>query len=683
MSVVHFNHPEMLFGLVLVPVLAVLFIRAGGKRRRAAAAFGIGASFVSRRREAVGCCLAVALSVLALARPAWTRKEQNLQHSGRDLVFVLDVSRSMLAEDLHPNRLESAKTAILDCVDMLAGDRVGLVLFAGSAEIRCPMTVDYDYFRMALRQATPESVTAGGTRIANALEKTAAKLIDPDKAGLQDVVLITDGEDMGNAGDEVEAARVLGDAGARLMAIGIGDRVRGGRIALDDEEEGGRRFLQYGNREVWTRLHSETLRSMAAAVPGGVYVEVADGPFDFRQIYRRVMKDAERAPTDRETMERYEERFPTFIAAAVLILLISHRWNLRAVQMLTFLLCIAGTVSASPERMFKAGNKAYGEGRYEDAVRAYQTSAMEMDGSAEVFYNLGTAEYRLARFEEAVFAFDAASSLADDDSLRARCWYNLANSLVQTALNLRAEEPQAAMEQCQRAALLYRQAFECSPDFDDAAFNLEVCQRLAAAIAEEVRNQQDQQQQQNELIRYIHDKLQEFIERQMKLIKEHDTGEAQQGLEGEVRDLADVIADSGLHADIPLPDGTTIPGPLMETFVHTGLAADAMAVPDQTRALAELVAALDAAPSVPDAQGESEDESEASDDDEKNYEQSDRDADLYDEADPFGDFSEYEDIRGVPPPNRTEADILTEELRNQERRKKSRAGAYKAVEKDW
>ncbi len=679
MSIVHFYHPEMLFGLTLVPVLAVLFIRAGRKRRLAAAAFGKGASLVSRRREAIGCCLAVALSVLALARPSWTREKQRLQHRGRDLVFVLDVSRSMLAEDLHPNRLESAKTAILDGVDELAGDRVGLVLFAGSAEIRCPMTLDYDYFRMALRQAAPESIAAGGTVIANALEKTVEKLLDPEKAGLQDVILITDGEDMGGETAVYEAARKLHDAGARLIAIGIGDRIHGGRIAVDDDGEGGRSFLQHGNREVWTKLHAETLSNMAAAAPGGVYAEVADGPFDLRQIYRRVMEDAERAPTEQYTVERYEEHFSAFIAAAVFVLLISHRWSLGAVRMLALFLCIAGTVTAGPERLFEEGNKAYAEGRYEAAADAYRSAAEEMDGSAEVLYNLGTAEYRLARFDEAAFAFGAAAALTTDESLHAKCRYNMANCLVQTARKLRVEEPLSAIEQCQQAAVLYREAFARSPAFDNAAFNLEICQRLAAAIAEEVYNQQDQQQQQNELIKYIHDKLQEFIERQTMLIDHPDAVEAQQILENEVRDLTDIMADSGLHSDISLPDGTTIPGPLKITFVHAGLAADAMAVPDQPAALAELIAALDAAPSVPDPGSDAA----PSDDDTMSYEPSDQDADMYDEADPFGDFSEYEDIRGVPPPNRTEADILTEELRNQERRKQSREGAYKAVEKDW
>jgi len=324
---IHFYNPDMLAWLWLVPVAAGLFLYAATKRKKASQAFGAGSVFVSHKREAFGSCTAVALVILALARPAWDLQEQQLQETGRDVVFLLDVSRSMLAEDLHPNRLENAKTAILDCVEDLSGDRVGLVLFAGSAEIRCPLTVDYAYFRMALRQAAPERVAVGGTMLANAIEKAVHKLIDPEKAGTQDLILITDGEDMVEGNDEIEAAKLLVDAGVRLVAIGLGDRTHGSRIALEDEATGTRSFMKHGNTEVWTKLHSETLRRMAAAVPGSLYFDVGNGPFDLAQIYRQTMENAERTSTHARTLERYEEKFPLFLGAAVIVLLASNRWR--------------------------------------------------------------------------------------------------------------------------------------------------------------------------------------------------------------------------------------------------------------------------------------------------------------------------------------------------------------------
>jgi Ca-activated chloride channel family protein len=324
---IYFYHPGALIWLWLVPALAGMFIYAAVKRRQAIRAFGAGLAFISRKREAVGSCAAAALLVLALGRPAWDLQEQLLQESGRDVIFLLDVSRSMLAEDMHPNRLENAKTAILDCVEGLSGDRVGLILFAGSAEVRCPLTVDYDYFRMALRQASPESVAAGGTMIAHAIERTTDKLLDPEKTGMQDVILISDGEDMTEGLDEIEAAKLLDEAGVRLIAIGIGDRSRGSRIVVEDEETGARSFMKHGNTEIWTKLHSETLRRMAANVSDGVYFEVASGPFDLAHIYRQIMEHAQRTSTDSQTMERYEEKFHLFLGGAVVIILISNRWR--------------------------------------------------------------------------------------------------------------------------------------------------------------------------------------------------------------------------------------------------------------------------------------------------------------------------------------------------------------------
>ena len=324
---IHFYNPNALLWLWLVPSVAGLFIFSAIKRKQAVRAFGAGSLFISRKREAVGSCVAIALVVLALAQPAWDLQEQELQETGRDVVFLLDVSRSMLAEDMHPNRLENAKTAILDCVEGLSGDRVGLVLFAGSAEIRCPLTVDYDYFRMALRHATPESVAAGGTMIAHAIERTVEKLFNPENAGMQDLILITDGEDQIDGPDEIDAVKKLEEAGGRFIGIGIGDRSRGSRILMEDEESGTRSFMKHGNTEVWTKLHSETLRRMAAAVSDGIYFDVANGPFDLARIYRQVMEHARRTATGKQVMERYEEKFHLFLGGAIVLLLVSNRWR--------------------------------------------------------------------------------------------------------------------------------------------------------------------------------------------------------------------------------------------------------------------------------------------------------------------------------------------------------------------
>ncbi|WP_372807117.1 tetratricopeptide repeat protein [Pontiella sp.] len=347
-------------------------------------------------------------------------------------------------------------------------------------------------------------------------------------------------------------------------------------------------------------------------------------------------------------------------------------------------LLVAGVLQAAPAKLFKAGNVALAEKRYEDAINAYHEALAEAPGSAEIAYNLGNAQYRATMFEDAMYSYEHAASLAETDAMRGQCWYNIGNCLMKTGESVRETDGRAAAAYCQQAAWLYRMALGYDPAFENAAYNLEISLRIAAQIEEEVRQQEEQQSQQDELIAYLREKLQEFIERQTALIETQNTGEPQRQLETETRELAKVIEDSGLQAEIPLPDGTRLPGPLKETFDHTLLAAEAMAKPDQPTALAELVAALGAAPEDPNQQdGESDEESEDDEDYDMDYEESDEDADQYEEADPFGDFSEYEEIRGVPPPNATEMDILAEEVRNQERRKEKKAGEYKAVEKDW
>ncbi|MEA2068569.1 MAG: tetratricopeptide repeat protein [Verrucomicrobiota bacterium] len=345
---------------------------------------------------------------------------------------------------------------------------------------------------------------------------------------------------------------------------------------------------------------------------------------------------------------------------------------------------VAGMAHGSPAKLFLSGNKAYAEGRFDNAINTFQEAAAAAPEAAEIYYNLGNAQYRAGVFEEAAAAYESAASMAETDTMRSQSWYNLGNCMVKTGEGLREVDPHAAVGYCRQAAWFYRLALDYDNHFADAAYNLEMSLLIATGIEGEIREQEEKEKQENELIKYIREKLEEFIGRQTRLTETSATGEPQGILEKDTRELAKVMEGSGLHMDIDLPDGTKMPGPLTETFDHTVAAADAMAVPDQPVALAELIAALGAAPEDPDQQdGESDEDSEDSEDYDMDYEESDEEADMYEEADPFGDFSEYEEIRGVPPPNQTEMDILAEEVRNQERRKEKKTGEYKAVEKDW
>jgi Ca-activated chloride channel family protein len=326
MNMIEFLHLKMLFLLWAILLLIAGFAYAGYKRRQALARFAesglhplinTSTSYTRRRWKAALLIIAFALSVVAAARPAWNPVPKTLRRQGRDVVFILDVSRSMLAEDLRPNRLERAKLSILDSIEKLQGDRVGLIAFAGNAVVKCPLTLDYGFFRMMFKDISPDSVARGGTMIGDAVRKAMDEVFDDQEKRYKDIILITDGEDHDSF--PVEAAADAGDRGIRLIAIGIGDEEQGRRIPITDES-GQYTFLKYKGQEVWSRLDADTLRKMVNVTPGGRYLNVATGTIDLGEVYLRLVASAEKKALESKTVKRYEEKFQIFLAAAFILL---------------------------------------------------------------------------------------------------------------------------------------------------------------------------------------------------------------------------------------------------------------------------------------------------------------------------------------------------------------------------
>jgi len=326
MSDIRLLHIEMLLLLFLVPVLAGFFLFAVQRRRRALEAFigagllnriSMSASPAKRRLKAALILVAVTLVVIALTRPCWNPKQRSIERRGRDVVFVLDVSRSMLAEDLAPNRLERAKLAMRDCVERLQGDRVAIVAFAGTAAVKCPLTLDYGFFRMMLDDITPDSIARGGTMIGDAIRKTIEEVFDDQEKECKDIVLITDGEDHDSF--PVDAAEKAAQRGVRIIAIGFGNADEGQRIPVTDEQ-GVKSFLKYQGREVWSKLDVDTLKKMAIATPGGTYYHVSTGSIDLGDVYTKLILSAEKKSLESKTVKLYEEKFQIFLALAFAML---------------------------------------------------------------------------------------------------------------------------------------------------------------------------------------------------------------------------------------------------------------------------------------------------------------------------------------------------------------------------
>ncbi len=328
MNSLRFQNPDALYWLWLIPIVWGVLIYAASRRKVALQQL-IDANLLSRiqisinptrrRWKATLLLLSLLGIIIAASRPGWNATSQTLQRKGRDVVFLLDVSRSMLAEDIAPSRLERAKIAIKDCVERLEGDRVGLVVFAGTSSVQCPLTLDYGFFRMMLDDVSTDSITRGGTLIGDAMRNVLNTVFDDQVKEFKDVILITDGEDHDSF--PVEAAEKAGDAGVRLIAIGLGDENEGKRIPITDEN-GRKTFLKHNGQEVWTSLDADTLRKMVNVTDGGRYLNVATGTFDLGEIYSKLIASAKKRDLESETMIRYEEEFQLFLLIALTLLLI-------------------------------------------------------------------------------------------------------------------------------------------------------------------------------------------------------------------------------------------------------------------------------------------------------------------------------------------------------------------------
>jgi Ca-activated chloride channel family protein len=268
--------------------------------------------------------------VVALTEPKWNPKPVQIKRQGRDVCIVLDVSHSMLAEDVRPSRLEQAKLAVSDLMETLAGDRIAIVTFAGKAVVKCPLTQDYAFVRMVLSQIDTESTGRGGTNVGDAIRTACNDVFDNQSREFKDIILITDGEEHeGEDSFPVTAAENAGEEGIRIIAIGLGDENEGARIPITGPD-GNVTFLQHEGREVWTKLDADMLRKIAIATDGGKYITVGPGEtLDLGSIYETLIQSAAKRELESASMTRYDEKFQIFLTLAIILLvceaLISER----------------------------------------------------------------------------------------------------------------------------------------------------------------------------------------------------------------------------------------------------------------------------------------------------------------------------------------------------------------------
>jgi Ca-activated chloride channel family protein len=502
-----FSNPQWLNALFLVPALALLFLYGAKRRRRALVDFAgpkyeealaPGRSWRKGGLKAILRILGFSLLVLALSGPQIGSQLVKVEREGIDLVIALDVSLSMLAEDMKPNRLERAKQEIIDLIQGLRGDRVGIVVFAGDAFVLCPLTVDYDAALMFANTADVDVVSKPGSAIHEALKQSVALFPTTQEAD-RVIILVTDGET--HDGDPAAEAESAAEQGIRVYTIGIGNPsgelipLRGTDGSIDGYKK------DDSGQTVLTRLDESTLRDVAK-ITGGKYLPATREGLELKVLYREI-SGMEKKAVKGEFMERKKDRFVWFLAAAFLLLALDlllsaggSRRTPRRTRMLhtgaagVFALVLAAVVSgfASPVRAaktvdggrVKSGNKYYKASEYQKALVLYKeamgdTLAIPEHGEG-VLYNEANTLHMMGRYQEALQKYHESFS---DDTLQAgRVLYNRGNTLVK-------------MGKLPEAVESYLQSLRYMPDDLDARHNLE----LALKMIEQQEQQQKQQQQ--------------------------------------------------------------------------------------------------------------------------------------------------------------------------------------------
>ncbi len=311
----------LIIAAIVVPAAALLIYWAQRKQRDALSRLGNSAllqrltdsvNWSGRRWQAVLRVAALSLLFVALARPQWGSETTEVDQEGLQVIVALDVSQSMLADDLNPNRLERAKLEIADLMKRLEGDEIGLVLFSGASFVQVPLTTDYSTALSYLDSAGPESISRPGTVIGDAI-RTATEAFDDKLASQKVLILMTDGEDVET--DPLAAARDAAEAGVLIYTIGFGTPE--GSPVPETNPFGqvvGTKTDAQGN-PVISRMNETTLQEIAAAGDGRYYRAQADGG-ELDSLLREI-DTLQRAQLQSRVTVRYIERFQIFLGLAL------------------------------------------------------------------------------------------------------------------------------------------------------------------------------------------------------------------------------------------------------------------------------------------------------------------------------------------------------------------------------
>ncbi len=323
--------------MFLVPLLIALFIRVRTSRTQAIAGVCFRAAAAAARGNGQSAAadteiwlqlLGLALAIVSLAQPRWGYTFEDVKRKGLDLLIAVDTSRSMLSNDVQPNRLERVKLAIQDLIDELQGDRVGLIAFAGRAFLQAPLTIDYDAVIEAVNDLDTKTIPEGGTNISSAIT-LATQSFGKSAMGNRALIIFTDGEEL--SGDAVKTAKAAADAGVRIFTVGVGTP-QGSLIPVTGDNGETSFVKDSAGQVVKSKLDDKRLREIAEAT-GGFYLHLENGPRTMQQIQNEGLAKMQAAEMDvrlsRRPIERYEWPLGAALIALALSILIPERKRVR------------------------------------------------------------------------------------------------------------------------------------------------------------------------------------------------------------------------------------------------------------------------------------------------------------------------------------------------------------------
>jgi Ca-activated chloride channel family protein len=490
--------------LIILPALVLFFWWAGRERQRLMTQFiqarllpGLisGVSPTRQKVRFVLITIAFALLLIALARPQWGFTWEESKQKGLDIVVAIDTSKSMLAEDIAPNRLMRAKLAALDLMQQAQSDRLGLVAFAGGAFLQCPLTIDDNAFKQSVETLDVNIIPQGGTAVAEAITTALGAFKEGDNFKV--LVLFTDGED--NDENALEAAQAAAKEGMKIFTIGIGTPE--GEILRIKDAKGRTDYLRDADgNAVKSRLNEALLQQIAGATEGGFYLPMR-GAKTIDTLYEKGLAPLPKSEGQEKLVKRMHECYHWPLAAGIALLLVEmslpersrrrkevggdtrphpdplppEREKRPAAASVTVALgLIIGlltptTTTASPASALKD----YSSGNFTNALTEFERllneqSKQQKPEDPRLHFNAGAAAYRATNYTAAIQHFTAVLA-AQDIKLQAKAYYNLGN--VHFRLGQQAEDLDNLEEAWKESLTQFNHAVELDKTNQDADFN--------------------------------------------------------------------------------------------------------------------------------------------------------------------------------------------------------------------